>query len=57
VGQGAAMVDNFYSIRTLTNSVSDEFKKKVPDFDIPVIALATEQIDGALEADIQAYNT
>lgn len=51
------MVDNFYSIRTLTNSVSDEFKKKVPDFDIPVIALATEQIDGALEAAIQAYNT
>lgn len=55
LGMANAMVNNFNVVRVDTNKVSNEFKKKVGLLDIPVITLATSQMDGALQAAIEAY--
>lgn len=55
LGMANAMVNNFNVVRADTNKVSNELKKKVGLLDIPVITLATSQMDGALQAAIEAY--
>ncbi|KAJ9296017.1 hypothetical protein DTO271G3_5592 [Paecilomyces variotii] len=57
LGLGDAMLDNFMVVRAYTNKVSNELKKKVGLLDIPVITLATSQMDGALQAAVQAYTS
>ncbi|KAJ9223421.1 hypothetical protein DTO169C6_4228 [Paecilomyces variotii] len=55
LGMANAMVNNFNVVRADTNKVSNELKNKVGLLDIPVITLTTSQMDGALQAAIEAY--
>ncbi|GAD93944.1 hydrophobic surface binding protein A [Paecilomyces variotii No. 5] len=57
LNMGDAMVDNFHVVTDYTDAISRQLKKKVAVLDTPTIDMATAQMDGALNAAVQAYTT